>query len=201
MPKRISPRNVHVCEQVWKWYVKIENLVLFDPDKKRYEIDKDVFYHLMRKDYAGFRASFPPGSSITPGDVAEFIETFVMPLQIVETETYVSLTMTDGLSSGGFTSFAVADMDKMEDHWWFSRLHVNGPWQRLGYGTWLVDRLKSLAKGKPIFVVPGGYDFPREAQIAFYTSCGFVEQTEGKFAGGMLFTKKRKGSENGEKKA
>ena len=171
--------------------------VIFDPERKRYEIDGDLYASLIEK-----ATSFCPDvSSIPPGDIVTFIRTFILPLQVTDTKAYVSLTMTDGLSSGGFISFAVADMDRMEDHWWFSRLHVKDAWQRKGYGSWLVDRLKSLARGIPIFVVPGGYDFPHEAQVAFYTSCGFVEQSEGKFAGGMLYVAKRKGSEDGKKKA
>lgn len=190
---RISLRKVHIDGQEWKWYVRGwsaskpkngDNLVIFDFEKKRYEIEKNVFSHLMNK-VVSYR---PEMGSLPPGDVVTFIRTFILPLQVVDVGENISMMMTDG-----FIEFAVADMDRMEDHWWFSRLHVKDHWQRKGYGSWLVDRLKNLARGKPIFVVHGGYDFPREAQVAFYISCGFVEQTEGRFAGGMLYVEKRKG--------
>jgi len=108
-----------------------------------------------------------------------------LSFRVVATDTNVSVMLVN--DSG--RCVAIADMDRTDqidadnnDIWWLARLNVKPEYQRKGYGTILIDKLKENAKGLRIIVTPGGYNTPFEIQHDFYESCGFVDQEEGLMA-------------------
>lgn len=92
-----------------------------------------------------------------------------MKLRIINHGNCVTVQINDGP-----LPIACADMDLMTDHWWLARLKVYPKHRRKGLGRQLIEALKANCRGKPIQVMPGGYDITKEEQFEFYRRCGFT---------------------------
>ena len=91
----------------------------------------------------------------------------------------VSLLVTlEGRCIGGADMTRMPRVEGIEDCWWLARMNLKEQ-RRQGIGTRMMTALKHSAKKRPIVVSPGGYDMPKEEQLAFYQACGFKEAQAG----------------------
>lgn len=96
----------------------------------------------------------------------------MLKTKVNKTNTTVSVYIVD--EDHPVMSVAVADMDRMSNHWWLARLFVNINYRNKGLGRTLINALRENAGEIPIEVMPGGYDIPKKNQFAFYKKCGFI---------------------------